>query len=37
MTGLGAGEVAAALVELELLGVVTSDGGLYRPSSTIAR
>ena len=35
--GSGAGEVAAALVELELAGAVTSDGGLYRPSSTIAR
>jgi DNA processing protein len=37
MTGLGAGEVAAALVELELTGAVTSDGGLYRPGSRIAR
>ncbi len=36
-TGLGAAEVAAALVELELSGAATSDGGLYRPSSTIAR
>ena len=35
-TALGAGEVAAALVELELAGAVASDGGVYRPT-TIAR
>ena len=30
-TGLGAGEVAAALVELELTGLVLAVDGLYRP------
>ena len=29
-TGLSAGELAAALVELELLGLVTQADGLYR-------
>jgi DNA processing protein len=29
-TGLGAGHVAAALAELELLGLVAQSGGLYR-------
>jgi DNA processing protein len=29
-TGLGPGEVAGALVELELAGDVSSDGGIYR-------
>jgi DNA processing protein len=29
-TGLGAGEVAAALAELELAGLVTADAGVYR-------
>jgi DNA processing protein len=36
VTGLGASDVAAALVELELAGVAAADGGVYRPS-TIAR
>jgi DNA processing protein len=35
-TGLDAGLVAAALVELELDGAVSADGGVYRPT-TIAR
>ena len=35
-TGLGAGEVAAALVELELAGCLACDGGVYR-RTTIAR
>ena len=30
LTGLGAGEVAAALAELELAGVVAESAGLYR-------
>jgi DNA processing protein len=30
VTGLGAGEVAAALAELELTGLVTESAGLYR-------
>ena len=36
-TGLGAGEVAAALVELELVGAVATDAGVYRAISRIAR
>ena len=36
-TGLAAGEVAAALVELELSGLVASDAGVYRATTTIAR
>jgi DNA processing protein len=35
-TGLPSGEVAAALVELELSGFVTADDGVYR-ATTIAR
>jgi DNA processing protein len=31
-TGIGAGELAAALTELELAGVVTEEEGIYRPS-----
>jgi DNA processing protein len=31
-TGLGAGEVAAALMELELGGRITEEGGVYRSS-----
>ena len=30
VTGLDAGEVAAALAELELAGLVTESAGLYR-------
>ena len=36
VTGLGAGEVSAALVELELAGDVFSDSGVFR-ATTIAR
>ena len=32
-TGLGAGELAAALTELELAGAVTQDEGIYRAGS----
>lgn len=32
-TGLGAGELAAALTELELVGAVTTEEGLYRAAS----
>lgn len=32
-TGLGAGELAAALTELELAGAVTTEEGLYRAAS----
>jgi DNA processing protein len=35
-TGFGPGDVAAALVELELAGAAVADGGVYRPT-TIAR
>jgi DNA processing protein len=32
-TGLSAGELAAALTELELAGIVTEEEGIYRPAS----
>jgi DNA processing protein len=31
-TGLGAGELAAILTELELAGAITQEEGLYRPA-----
>ena len=36
-TGFGADEVARALVELELAGLVTAAEGLYRPSIRTGR